>query len=153
MKDIPVDSLIRNYLPADYVDSFSKVIIAKQAMTPEEFRNLAFKQLPKWINWLMNLRNAIVKPLGLDTESRFTDIISDRNSHEEILGMPDKHLDFHVSVWCGEHKEEKQELRITTVVKFNNWLGKIYFFIIRPFHGIILKSILNHISKNYKHHL
>lgn len=26
MKDIPTNSLIENYLPADYVDSFSRVI-------------------------------------------------------------------------------------------------------------------------------
>lgn len=40
----------------------------------------------------------------------------------------------------------KQELRITTVVKYNNWLGRAYFFIIRPFHGIIVKSILKHVA-------
>ena len=118
----------------------------KQALTPEDFRNLAFSRFPKWIGWLMNFRNAIVKPLGLDTATRFTDMVLDKNLHEEILGMPDKHLDFHVSMWCGEYHEGKQELRITTVVKYNNWLGRAYFFIIRPFHGIIVKSILKHVA-------
>lgn len=146
-KDIPADSLIKNYLPADYMDSYSCVITSKQAIAPEEFHNLAFNQLPEWIDWLMRLRNAIVKPLGLNTEGKFTDMLSDKNAHEEIFGMPDKHLNFHVSMWCGEYKDEKQELRITTVVKYNNRLGRIYFFIIRPFHGIIIKSILNHLSK------
>ena len=65
---------------------------------------------------------------------------------KKVLGMPDKHLDFHVSMWCGEYHEGKQELRITTVVKYNNWLGRAYFFIIRPFHGIIVKSILKHVA-------
>ena len=78
--------------------------------------------------------------------TRFTDMVLDKNLHEEILGMPDKHLDFHVSMWCGEYHEGKQELRITTVVKYNNWLGRAYFFIIRPFHGIIVKSILKHVA-------
>jgi len=73
-------------------------------------------------------------------------MVLDKNLHEEILGMPDKHLDFHVSMWCGEYHEGKQELRITTVVKYNNWLGRAYFFIIRPFHGIIVKSILKHVA-------
>ena len=136
MKDIPADSLIKNYFPVDYIDSFSKVMVTGQALTPEDFRNLAFSRFPKWIGWLMNFRNAIVKPLGLDTATRFTDMVLDKNLHEEILGMPDKHLDFHVSMWCGEYHEGKQELRITTVVKYNNWLGRAYFFIIRPLHGI-----------------
>ena len=115
MKDIPADSLIKNYFPVDYIDSFSKVMVTGQALTPEDFRNLAFSRFPKWIGWLMNFRNAIVKPLGLDTATRFTDMVLDKNLHEEILGMPDKHLDFHVSMWCGEYHEGKQELRITTV--------------------------------------
>ena len=97
MKDIPADSLIKNYFPVDYIDSFSKVMVTGQALTPEDFRNLAFSRFPKWIGWLMNFRNAIVKPLGLDTATRFTDMVLDKNLHEEILGMPDKHLDFHVS--------------------------------------------------------
>ncbi|EFV24208.1 hypothetical protein HMPREF1007_03700 [Bacteroides sp. 4_1_36] len=118
-------------------------MVTGQALTPEDFRNLAFSRFPKWIGWLMNFRNAIVKPLGLDTATRFTDMVLDKNLHEEILGMPDKHLDFHVSMWCGEYHEGKQELRITTVVKYNNWLGRAYFFIIRPFHGIIVKSRVN----------
>lgn len=96
MKDIPADSLIKNYFPVDYIDSFSKVMVTGQALTPEDFRNLAFSRFPKWIGWFMNFRNAIVKPLGLDTATRFTDMVLDKNLHEEILGMPDKHLDFHV---------------------------------------------------------
>ena len=147
MKDVPVNSLITNYLPANYIDSFSRTITSKQLITPEEFRNLTFNHPPKWIDWLMNLRNAIVKPLGLDTESRFTDMISDRNSNEEIFGMPDKHLDFHVSMYCGDYIEGKQELRITTVVKYKNWFGRVYFFIIRPFHGIIISSLLKSIER------
>lgn len=103
MKDIPADSLIKNYFPVDYIDSFSKVMVTGQALTPEDFRNLAFSRFPKWIGWLMNFRNAIAKPLGLDTATRFTDMVLDKNLHEEILGMPDKHLDFHVSMWCGEY--------------------------------------------------
>ena len=147
MKNIPTNSLIKKYLPADYVDSYSREVVSNQEITPEEFRNLTFKQLPKWIDWLMNLRNAIVKPLGLDTKSRFTDMVSDKNEHEEVFGMPDKHLTFHVSMWCGEYKDGKQVLQITTVVKYNNWLGRLYFFIIRPFHGIIISSLLKSIKR------
>lgn len=147
MKNIPTNSLIEKYLPADYVDSYSREIVCNKEITPNEFRNLAFNQLPKWIDWLMNLRNAIVKPFGLDTKSRFTDMVSDKNEHEEIFGMSDRHLDFHVSMWCGEHRDGKQDLRIITVVKYNNWFGRLYFFVIRLFHGIIIQSILKNIER------
>lgn len=61
--------------------------------------------------------------------------------------MPDKYLNFHISMWCGEFKENKQELRITTAVNYNNTLGKLYFSIIKPFHRIIILSILKNIEQ------
>lgn len=140
--------LIENYLPADYSDSFSKEVMTQESITPDAFFNMAFNRFPAWIDWLLKLRNTIVRPLGLDTKSRFSDSVCERSANEIIWGMLDKHLNFHVSMWCGEYKNEKQELRITTVVKYNNWFGRMYFFVIRLFHGIIIKSILNNIDKN-----
>lgn len=138
--------LIENYLPADYLDSFSKEIETKENITPDVFFDMAFNQFPTWIDWLLKLRNTIVKPLGLDTTSRFSDSVCERNANEIIWGMPDKHLNFHVSMWCGEHRDGKQELRITTVVKYNNWFGRLYFFAVRPFHRIIIRSLLNSVE-------
>lgn len=141
------DGLIDNYFPADYSDLFSKEVITQESITPDVFFDMAFNQFPAWIDWLLKLRNKIVKPLGLDTTSRFSDSVCERSVNEIIWGMPDKHLNFHVSMWCGEYRDNKQELRITTVVKYNNWLGRVYFFIVRFFHRIIIRSLLNNIEK------
>lgn len=141
------DSLINNYLPADYVDSFSKEVVVKESITPDVFFNMAFNQFPCWINWLLKLRNTLVKPLGLDTKRRFSDSICERNTNEIVWGMPDKHLNFHVSMWCGKFHNNKQELCVTTVVKFNNTFGRLYFFVIQFFHGIIIRSLLNNVKK------
>ena len=142
--------LIDNYLPADYLDSFSKEVEIKENITPDAFFNMAFNQFPAWIDWLLKLRNTLVKPLGLDTTSHFSDSICERNDNEIIWGLPDKHLNFYVSMWCGEYKDGKQELMITTVVKYNNWLGHVYFFVIRLFHGIIIRSLLRNIEHKTK---
>ena len=91
MNEIPTNSLLANYLPADYSDSFSKEVMTKESITPDAFFNMAFNQFPVWIDWLLKLRNTIVKPLGLDTTSRFWDSVSDRSMNEIIWGMPDKH--------------------------------------------------------------
>ena len=139
--------LIDNYLPADYSDSFSKEVMTQERITPDAFFDMAFNQFPAWIDWLLKLRNTIVKPLGLDTQSRFSDSVCERSVTEIIWGMPDKHLTFNVSMWCGEHKDSKQKLRITTVVKYNNWFGQVYFFFIRPFHRLIIKSILKRLER------
>lgn len=142
--------LIDKYLPADYLDSFSKEVVTQENITPDAFLDMAFNRFPVWIDWLLKLRNKFVKPLGLDTTSRFSDSVCERSMNEIIWGMPDKHLNFHVSMWCGEYEDGKQELQITTVVKYNNLFGKLYFFVIKPFHGIIIPSILNGIDKRLK---
>lgn len=139
--------LIDKYLPANYIDSFAKEVVTQENITPDAFFDMAFNRFPIWIDWLLKLRNKLVKPLGLDTTSRFSDSVCEKSADEIIWGMPDKHLNFHVSMWCGEYKDGKQELQITTVVKYNNWLGRVYFFIIRPFHRIIISSLLKHIKR------
>lgn len=134
--------MIAKYLPVDYIDSYSVDLCGKQPITAGEFFDSALNHLPLWVNWLMKLRNILVKPLGLDTGGSFSDTVIDRNEGEVIFGMPDKHLTFHASIWCGQHQNDRQEIGITTVVKYNNTIGRIYFFVIRPFHGMIIRSIL-----------
>ncbi|MCS2798439.1 DUF2867 domain-containing protein [Bacteroides fragilis] len=40
----------------------------------DEFADIAFNQLPSWIILLLIVRNSLVKPFGLDTNRRVTDI-------------------------------------------------------------------------------
>ena len=103
-QNIPQDSLIAGYLPADYCDSFSRNVVSEKAITSDEFFDMAFTQSPGWVNGLMKLRNAIVKPLGLEVGMRFEDTICEKNQNEVVFGMPDKHLTFHASLWHGEKK-------------------------------------------------
>ena len=106
-QNIPQDSLIAGYLPADYCDSFSRNVVSEKAITSDEFFDMAFNHSPGWVNGLMKLRNAIVKPLGLEVGMRFADTICEQNAQEVVFGMPDKHLTFHASLWCGEKEDRK----------------------------------------------
>ena len=93
-QNIPQDSLIAGYLPADYCDSFSRNVVSEKAITSDET--------------------------------------------------------FHASLWCGEKEPGGQTFTITTVVKFNNRLGRLYFFFIRPFHKVIIRSMLKRVAKRLK---
>ena len=149
-QNIPQDSLIAGYLPADYCDSFSRNVVSEKAITSDEFFDMAFNHSPGWVNGLMKLRNAIVKPLGLEVGMRFADTICEQNAQEIVFGMPDKHLTFYAALWCGEKEPGGQTFTITTVVKFNNRLGRLYFFFIRPFHKVIIRSMLKRVAKRLK---
>lgn len=68
------DSLIENYLPADYYATLFKESHNKNVISIDEFADIAFNQLPSWIILLLIVRNSLIKPFGLDTNRRVTDI-------------------------------------------------------------------------------
>jgi hypothetical protein len=124
----------------NYCDSWriTKTIIDEKIETITE----QIFQLPKWASVLMKIRHVIVKPFGLKTTDE-TDVkmfpIIDQNKNEIILGLDDKHLNFRVSVLIDRIQTC---IYTTTVVRYNNFLGRVYFFIIKPFHGLIVSSAM-----------
>ena len=88
------DSLIENYVPADYYESFSKESHNKNVISIDEFADIAFNQLPSSIILLLIVRNSLIKPFGLDTNRRVTDMECEKSQHKIVFGMSDKHLTF-----------------------------------------------------------
>ena len=119
--------LIDKYLPADYCDSVFRRINPDSPLSPDSIFEQMFCDFPKPVAWLMNLRNAIVRPLGLNGGGGFRKLVSERNEEEIILCKNDKHLNFQVGIYCSNPEDGWQEASVTTVVKFNNFLGRLYF--------------------------
>ena len=67
--------------------------------------------------------------------------VIDRNDNEIVMAEKDKHLDFRVSVLVNR-EVDKATISLTTLVKYNNGLGRLYFFPVKPFHRIIVMSLL-----------
>lgn len=115
--------------------------------------------MPNWVNALFKLRNILVRPFGLDdgeSENRSEKLkkiindgsgsaglmsVTDATDDEIVILLSDKHLDAYMSVLI-EKIESKQIVVATTLVRYHNRLGRIYFSLIRPFHMIIVKSML-----------
>ena len=119
---------------------------------------------PEWVNELMRLRNIIVKPFGLKTEidphykkpdnysvgdktELFT--VADRNENEIVLAENDKHLNFKVSIFVDKQNDHNL-VYMTTLVKFNNFGGRLYFFFVKPFHKIIVKATMKKYLNTYE---
>lgn len=132
--------LIEKYLPSDYSDDVSQRIQLAEPLTPDVIFEQMFCNFPKPVALLLKLRNALVKPLGLQGGSGFRNLISERNDEEIVLCKNDKHLDFWVSIYCSA-QDGCQDASVTTVVKFNNFLGRIYFIGIWIFHKILVKRL------------
>lgn len=167
---IPDSSILRKQNEAfNYIDSFSNSFSDphnKYGIT--EIMKLFITCGPRWAGSLMSLRDKIVKPFGLktseDTPPQQSENyepgsqhgifkIFDKTDNEIILGENDKHLNFKASLLLKpDTAPNYKRISITTAVKFNNLLGKIYFLPVRPFHKLIvkgfLKNIIEQIEKN-----
>ena len=64
-----------------------------------------------------------------------------KSANEIVLLLSDRHLEAYLSVHV-ECREKHKTISAITLVNFKNKLGRFYFFVIRPFHGIIVKSLL-----------
>ena len=144
------ERLIDKYLPSDYYDSVSERIKPTELLSPEHIFVDMFCNFPKPVAWLFKLRNVIVKPFGLQGGGGFRNLVSEKNDEEIILNKSDKHLCFWVSIYCSLPKDGCQDASVTTVVKFNNFLGRIYFIGIWVFHKLLVKSLFRKAIKDRK---
>lgn len=116
----------------------------------EQAGRAVFAEPHRMLTWLIILRNAIVAPLGLKKSISFNDrglgkigmfpIISSTGT-EVVVGGDDKHLDFRI--WISIQPSLKgSEVTVSTFVKINNLFGRVYLFIIMPFHKLLTRSLL-----------
>lgn len=155
---IPEDSLTQKFLPADYTDAFACEVTGDENLSAEDVMVGFWMVMPGWVNAMFKLRNALVRPFGLKTDNeqgRISDLeniirnggsigvasMVAKSENETVLLLSDKHLNAYMSVHLS-HKSEKRIVTAITVVHFHNSLGKVYFFFVRPFHSIIVKSML-----------
>ncbi|MDR2293228.1 MAG: DUF2867 domain-containing protein [Prevotellaceae bacterium] len=153
---IPAGSLVEKYLPAGYVDVYLCKSDCQKNITPDDVMVNIWKNFPTWVNVLFRIRNFVVRIAGLKsletndllliekcirTGEAFKFISFPAKSDKEtVLLLSDKHLNAYLSVHIdndGKHKN----ISISTLVHFHNKLGRAYFFIIKPFHIIIVKNI------------
>ncbi|MDR1069409.1 MAG: DUF2867 domain-containing protein [Gracilibacteraceae bacterium] len=126
----------------DYIDSYQ---ITKSTDESIEKISAQIFKLPAWVNFLMKIRDALVRPFGLkgkEDESEaggefFTKI--EQTENELVMGENDRHLNFRVSVLADR---AASLVYVTTVVRYNNKMGKVYFFFVKPFHKIIVRSVM-----------
>lgn len=127
----------------------------------------ALATTPRWIDNMMQLRNAIVRHLGLKDLGRLTRIDLNRdeasyqpgdrvgiftlvaNSPDEVLmADKDKHLDVFLSLnRLPINADGTRTLVLSTVVHTHNWLGTLYMLPVAPFHRLIAPLTLANVTR------
>ncbi len=157
------DKIFLTFGKINYEDRFSLIIETKKIFDVDFFIFKLIKSIPKWVMFLLNLRNMIASIFGLKTgklgniyenkeELNFEQYqsIGDvfillKEKNHLIAELKDKHLDFRFSILV-QQEDSKTKLSLSTIVKINNIFGKIYFFLITPFHRLIIPNILKRLS-------
>jgi hypothetical protein len=160
---IPGGSFIEKSLSGtDYADSFSCQFISDTPVRLDCVVRYFLNKSPRWINGLIKIRNLLVKPFGLKTDFEHRPIINiskggtvaffevmEMNDDEVLLFAEDKHLEAYLSIIISKVLN-RYEFTVSTTVLFRNIFGHVYFFFIKPFHVLIIKSMIintaNHFS-------
>ncbi len=140
------------YKSMNLADAFAIRLPAGTSSNPDLLARFIFSHQPSWIGWLTKVRDTIVACFGLKTAKHLASLanrigifkVYSTNQTEIVLGEDDKHLDFRISILCsGEAKPEgSRQLVFSTVVHCHNRLGRVYIFVIAPFHRLVIKASL-----------
>jgi len=136
---------------ADWADCFETGTDQKE-LTAEAAARRAFERMPSWVGPLMALRNLVVRPFGLKGDpdaasangariGMFPVIAS--SPAEIVLGFDDRHLDFRIVVQAEPLGEGGTRIRLMTLIRRHNLLGRAYLSAITPFHKLIVAAALS----------
>lgn len=149
----------------DYSDVFSIEIPNPHHYSIDYLAANLFGSSPRWVTVLFAVRNFIVGCFGLksgnatkisspdpavyypvgSTVSLFR--VESRTDNEIILGEKDKHLNFRTGILLEPINDSTIRLYSSTLVRYNNFFGKFYFFFVKPFHRIIVRNMLKRVVK------
>jgi hypothetical protein len=115
-----------------------------------------FAYMPRWVGWLMKIRNYCVALFGFSVgtkeeggmspqvdEMKVGDHagflqVTEKTDHEIVSSAEDKHMDFYLSVAI-----QGNDVVVSTLVNQKTIIGRIYVNLILPFHYVIARSVIN----------
>lgn len=137
----------------DYADVFSGHL-SRPDLNARDLLRLSLSRTPRWFHAAFWLRNAVVGVFGLKTSLdkpldgpaiNFLDNMPVIEETETVYtsGLPDKHLDFLITV----EKIEGPKVSFTTQIWFNKPLGRIYLIAVLPIHKAIIRYYIRQLGK------
>jgi Protein of unknown function (DUF2867) len=150
IREVAPDGALFRLLPgARFADAFSVVahdLDDDAAMIAER----VLGRRPRWVGVLMGVRNVVVSPFGLrtpkmrrnETASIGVFPIIEKSRDLIVLGFDDAHLDFRVIVEVGMVTDNQRRVILTTLVRTNNRFGAVYLCAVKPFHRLIVRTLL-----------
>jgi len=142
--ELPTESILHERItPADFIDCF----VVNSSLATRKAAEVVV-QFPPWAHVLFTIRRVVTAPFGLSNDgppaadkvgSFPVELDTDK---EFVAGFNDKHLDFRVSVIS-----QSAQVYLATWVHPHNIWGRLYLFIILPFHIMIARDALKRVAQ------
>lgn len=138
---------------AQFIDAF-RIAIEHPNLDARHAAEAMVTRQPRWIEWLVAVRNAVVAPFGLKTSGAADGAARDmigifpvvsETPERLVAGFNDKHLDFRLVVDVAPVGSVRN-VTATTLVLTHNWLGRTYLAVILPFHRLVVPAMLRKIG-------
>ncbi len=149
----------------DFFDIYETHYKATKPVEVEVLVKEFFFCIPQSAAWLMAVREFIAARIGLKTAGGKKLVLEEiqafrgqagekialfevwsRNSTEIVTGQRDKHLDFALSFYI-ETGKDKHVIKLITAVQINSFLGKVYMFMVKPVHQLLMPAVLKRLCK------
>jgi hypothetical protein len=157
--NVPADSAVVGMTPeADYWDAYQVNVSGALPSALQAYLEFAART-PKWIDFLMSIRNAAVRLLRLKDVGKLASVpppssaaslgpgdrvgiftIRSVCEKEAVLEIVDSHLDVVLSVY--RHAGASSRLTVSTLVFYHKLIGRLYMIPVAPMHRIVVRSIL-----------
>lgn len=122
----------------------------------------ALNWMPGWLRFLYRVRSVLARIMRLDHadvvgNERFDadtfpmqpgqkvgpfEVVSAQEENHWMAMAEDRHLAGYICMAVEELGEDCKRYHCTTIVRYRNWLGPVYFNMIRPFHHLIVLGML-----------
>jgi hypothetical protein len=142
-------------------DHFDAKTIEGQANLREFIAGM-LSYYPAWIKALYGIRWGFVRLLGMKQENlpkapnlrpeeipfeagqwaTFFQVHAAQEENFWIASATDKHLSAYIIVAAETLNNQQKRFHVGTIVHYHNWAGPVYFNVIRPFHHIVVSSMM-----------
>jgi hypothetical protein len=162
--EVPAFSALSESLRTAYFYDCYAVELPPDSRSPLELYLSVVSQTPRWVDFLMNVRNTIVARLGLKNMGPLSGIdpqkshqsyqigdqagifkVLELHEREVILGETDRHLDVRISV-AKQDSPTCTIASVSTVVHVHNLMGRVYMFFVTPAHRIIAPATVSKLA-------
>ncbi len=126
----------------DFADAFEVALPRRAPTDPAVWANAIFFDPPRWVGFLLRLRNVLVRAVGIEPgdESAFATVAATED--EVLLGTDAGHLDFRASILVSG-----QAVTLSTMVRINNLRGRLYMAVVRRVHPVVVRSMLTRAAR------